>query len=414
MDENKKKELFSFIDGDEARLAIIELETLLTAHKALGPENGGNGEMEKCEALLGWMKEKGLLSHCSVKRYDARDSRVTSGIRPNAAVIFEGSNKNAPAVWIISHLDVVPEGDLDTWRTDPWKATEKDGALYGRGVEDDQQGIVSGVLALMAFIRCNAIAHRTVKLLFVSDEEIGSEYGMKYLLKEHRLFNKDDIIIVPDGGDPKGETIEIAEKTLMWLKFTVKGMQSHASRPDLGNNACIAACDLTLRVRGLEDVFNRRDALFIPDHCTFSPTMRFANVSCFNIIPSTDVFCADIRLLPCYAREDVVAEIEKKCKETEAKYGVSIKCEVVKCASSPATQADAKVVTELKRAIFSSRGIHAKPIGISGGTVAAMLRENGYDAAVWSTVEDNAHQSNESALIDNIKADAKTFASLFG
>ena len=39
---------------------IIALETLLTSHPALAPENGGQGEIEKCEALIAWLREQGF------------------------------------------------------------------------------------------------------------------------------------------------------------------------------------------------------------------------------------------------------------------------------------------------------------------------------------------------------------------
>lgn len=394
----------------------VELETLLTTTIALAPENGGEGEEAKARALIEWMEKKGLAggsAPCKIERYDAPDSRVPRGKRPNVVVTLQGRDDAAGAVWVISHLDVVPAGDMDAWKTDPWQVVEKDGVLYGRGVEDDQSGIVSSIIALMDVAAGKKLPRRTIKLLFVADEEIGSEYGMKYLLREHNLFRKDDIIIVPDGGDPRGETIEVAEKSVMWVKFTVTGIQSHASRPDLGKNACIAACDLSLRIHALENTFNARDALFTPDNSSFSPTMRTANVACLNIIPGSDVFHVDIRLLPSYSPDSAVAEIEKTCRKVEAEYGVSIKSEVLKCTSSPATSSDANVVKALSKALASSRNIHATPIGIGGGTVAAMLREKGYDAAVWSTIEDTAHMPNEKAVIANILADASTLAALF-
>ena len=43
----------------------------------------------------------------------------------------------------------------------------------------------------------------------MADEEFGSEYGIKFLLRKHpELFNNHDLILIPDGGDEKGETIE--------------------------------------------------------------------------------------------------------------------------------------------------------------------------------------------------------------
>ncbi|MBR5900153.1 MAG: M20/M25/M40 family metallo-hydrolase, partial [Clostridia bacterium] len=39
-------------------------------------------------------------------------------------------------IGVIGHLDIVPAGD--GWDFDPFTLTEKDGYLYGRGVEDDK------------------------------------------------------------------------------------------------------------------------------------------------------------------------------------------------------------------------------------------------------------------------------------
>jgi succinyl-diaminopimelate desuccinylase len=54
--------------------------------------------------------------------------------------------------------------------------------------------------------------------------------------------------------------------------------------------------------------------------------------------------------------------------------------------------------------------VKPKPIGIGGGTVAAIFRREGYHAAVWAKIFESAHQPNEYALISNIIGDAKVFA----
>ena len=113
-------------------------------------------------------------------------------------------------------MDVVPPGDLSQWKTDPYTVVEKDGKLYGRGVEDNQQGLVSGVFAALAYVKQHILPEHTIKLLFMADEEVGSAYGMIYLVNKYpELFAKNDLILIPDGGDPKGETIEVAEKSFL-------------------------------------------------------------------------------------------------------------------------------------------------------------------------------------------------------
>jgi succinyl-diaminopimelate desuccinylase len=56
--------------------------------------------------------------------------------------------------------------------------------------------------------------------------------------------------------------------------------------------------------------------------------------------------------------------------------------------------------------------VEAKPQGIGGGTVAAFLRRKGYDAVVWSTIMNFAHQPNEQASISHTLKDAQVMACL--
>ena len=405
-------ENFSILETylDNSKEMLVELQTLLTSIPAIAPESGGDGELEKSIALEKWLKEKGF---ANIEHFDAPDSRVSSGIRPNMVATIEGENDDR-TIWIMAHLDVVPVGEISHWNTDPWTVVEKDGKLYGRGVEDNQQGLVSGVIAALAFLENNIKPQNTVKLLFVADEEVGSAMGIQYLLKEHNLFRKQDIIIIPDGGDPKGETIEVAEKTGYPLTITVRGQQVHGSRPDLGSNACLAASALSLRLNDLENVFNKKDPIFESDYSTFQPTKREANVPNFNTIPGEDVFWMDCRILPCYDIADIQAEVKKRIAEVEKQYNVTVICEEGNVKKTPATPVDAPVVIELQKALKEIRGIEGKPIGIGGGTVGAYLRLEGFYAAVWSTLDDTMHSPNENSSIKNTIDDAKIFAYIFG
>lgn len=389
-----------------SKAEIVELETLLTSHPALAPESGGDGELEKVIALEGWLKSQGFTQF---QRFDAPDSRVSSGIRPNLVVTIPGKDDSF-SVWFMAHTDVVPVGELSLWHTDPWKVIEKDGRLYGRGVEDNQQGLVASTVAALALLREGITPPHTVKLLFVADEEVGSTYGIKYLLKEHNLFKKDDIILIPDGGDSQGATIEVAEKNLMWLQFTVKGKQTHSSRPDEGINATLAGYDLALRVHGLETVFDKRDALFDPPYSTFQPTKKEANVPNINTIPGEDVFCMDCRILPCYTLDQVRVELRCCVKEVEDKYGVKVEWTEPQTAESPATPVDAPVARRLAEAVKAVTGVDTRFIGIGGGTVGAELRVKGFNAVVWSKLDETAHQPNEYTIIDNLISDSQVMA----
>jgi succinyl-diaminopimelate desuccinylase len=296
----------------------------------------------------------------------------------------------------------------------------QDDKLIGRGVEDNQQGLVSSVIASLALLENGVKPARTVKLLFAADEECGSAYGINALLEldknaaaEKRLFHSGDVALIPDGGDSKGETIEIAEKNIMWLKFITRGLQAHGSRPDEGNNAFLAACDLALSLRvALHEKFGARNALFAPPYSTFEPTKKEANVPNVNTIPGEDVFCMDMRILPQYKNADVLAEVDRVKKTIEDKYRLNIEVVAIQNHESAATDADSPFIKTLSDTIRDTLGCTPRLIGIGGGTVGASLRNCGIDCAVWSPLDDTAHQPNEYALIKNILAGAQVMAAL--
>ncbi|MFA5851352.1 MAG: M20 family metallo-hydrolase [Spirochaetales bacterium] len=402
-----KDKVFSYIEKSVD--GIIELETLLTSVPAIAPESGGQGELDKAIALEAWLRRQGITD---IVRMDAKDGRVASGIRPNLVATIPGKNDKA-RLWIMTHLDVVPEGERSLWNTDPWKVVVKGGSLIGRGVEDNQQGLVSSVFAALAFVRQGIAPARTIKLLFVADEEVGSKFGIQHLIANHSLFSKDDLIIIPDGGNAEGSEIEVAEKNICWLKVKTKGVQTHAAMPDKGVNAFLAASDLAVRIHVLEkSVFTARDGLFEPDRTTINPTKKEANVPNVNTIPGDDVFCVDMRILPQYPVAKAMEEVRKVADAVELEYGVNVSFEVLQSNESKATPASAPVVASLKRAVKEVYGVEATPIGIGGGTVGAYLRKAGFDCVVWARMNETAHQPNENADIANIMGDAKVFASL--
>jgi len=409
-----KDKLFSYIDNS-ADLAV-ELERELTKRPAISPESGGDGELEKCFFLENWLRAHDIMH---LERFDAPDERVESRKRPNLIATIDGSaDESEGRLWILSHLDVVPPGEEKLWESDPWTVIRKDDPpgprVIGRGVEDNQQGLVSSVITAMAFVSQGLKPSRTIKLLFAADEEMGSALGIDWLVKNHGdLFNKNDMVLVPDGGDKKGECIEIAEKNILWARFVTHGKQAHGSMPDLGANAFLAGADLAVRLHHeLSEKFNERDPMFDPDYSTFQPTKKEANVPNINTIPGEDVFCMDMRVLPCYSPDSVLAEIDRIKTEIEDKYHVTVEYTLPQLMQSKPTDANAPIVTLLTKAAAEVYSVLVRPIGIGGGTMAAYLRNIGIDCAVWTKTQETLHQPNEYALLENILGDAKVFALL--
>jgi succinyl-diaminopimelate desuccinylase len=396
---------------DSFRPEIIEMQRELTSRPALGLENGGSGEHDKAD----YVKEQlSFLKPDSLYEIHAPDERAANAYRPNLVAVWEG-RQEGKAVWVLSHLDIVPPGDLSLWTGDPYEIRVEGDKIIGRGVEDNQHGIVSSYFAVKGIVDLKQAFARKVGLVLVADEETGSRYGLRYLLKENRdLFKEDDLIIVPDGGNEEGTMIEIAEKSMLWLKFTITGAQCHASTPEKGKNSLFGVARLILELNELKERFDLKNPIFEPQESTFEPTKIEANVPNINTIPGRDVFYLDCRILPDYKVDEIVEEATAISERLAKELNLTIKVEVIhrRDEASP-TPADSPVVTALARAINRVTGLTARPMGIGGGTVAAFFREAGLPAAVWSTISPTAHQPNEYCLITDIITDAKIMATVF-
>ena len=409
IDEDKFKRVSQRIDS--YREAMIELQIALSAVSAVGPENGGDGELLKANLLKDRLIQMGFKNF---RHYDAQDNRVSSGIRPNFVTTIEGKNKNK-FTWIITHMDIVPPGELRLWSHDPYSAYVKDSHVFGRGVEDNQQDMVASIYAAKALIDEGITPANSINLAFVSDEETSSNMGLYYMIDStDNLFNHDDLIVVPDSGNPEGTLIEVAEKSILWLCFKTKGKQCHGSNPQLGNNAFSAASHLVTKLAKLKKLFPKSDLLFDPPESTFEPTKKEANVGNINTIPGEDIFCMDCRILPDYDLQDVVSAIQKIVHQIEKKFKVQIEISTAQYVqSAKPTSPDAQVVKALTEAIKTVYGIKAFAGGVGAGTVASYIRKKDYPVAVWSKTNQTAHQPNENCPIDNILGDAKVFAHLF-
>lgn len=394
------------------RETLIELQRLLVGTPALGPDNGGTGEHAKAAAVAKWCEEHGITTDARPMQWHyAPDQRAQDGTRPNLSVVIPGHDTSR-TLWIIGHLDVVPVGDPALWDADPFALRVEGDLMYGRGVEDNHQAIIDGLLLARALVAKNITPPVNLGLQFVADEETGSTYGLKWLVKNRpELFGKDDLFLVPDFGTEDGSEIEVAEKSMLWLKVTVLGAQCHASIPHKGNNSLVAAADFILRIAHLTEEYDATDKLFDPPVSTIEPTKKEANVENVNTVPGRDVFCVDCRILPQYPIDGVLNRIKELGREVEALRGVTMEYEVIqKEQAAEPTPQDAPVVTALAGAVQAVYGVTARPVGIGGGTVAAVLRREGLHAAVWGSLMHNAHQPNEHASIDKTVGDARVMA----
>lgn len=108
------------------------------------------------------------------------------------------SNDFYETLGILTHVDVVPPGDLELWNTDPFKMTLKDGKLYGRGTIDDKGAIVSSLYAMKYILEKSKPVMKKIQLIIGTQEEVQWTDMDEYV----KRFKLPDYGFTPDGEFP--------------------------------------------------------------------------------------------------------------------------------------------------------------------------------------------------------------------
>ena len=128
---------------------------------------------------------------------DAGAEKLGSLELPDTAPVITGEipgPDGAPTVLLYGHYDVVPAGDESKWESPPFEATERDGAIYGRGTADSKSNILVHVGALRAWKGTPPVG---IKILIEGQEEVGSPLESPSQLAPFRA----DAMLVADGGN---------------------------------------------------------------------------------------------------------------------------------------------------------------------------------------------------------------------
>ncbi|HEX4448713.1 MAG TPA: M20/M25/M40 family metallo-hydrolase [Polyangiaceae bacterium] len=155
----------------------------------------------------------------------------------NLIARFKGSGAKRPLL-LIAHVDVVPvEGQ--PWTVPPFQITEKDGYLWGRGVNDDKAMAAVMVALASELVRTRPKLSRDVIFAFTSGEETGGASGAEWLAQNHKelidaeyALNEGGSIRLDDDGARIVEVgLGAAEKTFQSYRFVVRGKGGHSSIP---------------------------------------------------------------------------------------------------------------------------------------------------------------------------------------
>ena len=159
--------------------------------------------------------------------------------RPNLIARLPGSG-TAPPLLMQGHVDVVTTANQQ-WQHDPFAGELIDGMVWGRGALDMKGGVAMMVAAFLKMQVEGITPPGDLILTILSDEEVGGDFGAKFLVEEHpEQFANVQFAIGEFGGftmQIAGQTfypIMVAEKQICSLKLTMRGPGGHGSSPIQG------------------------------------------------------------------------------------------------------------------------------------------------------------------------------------
>jgi succinyl-diaminopimelate desuccinylase len=139
---------------------------------AISPKSGGEGEVKKAQYILDLISGFGF---DNIERIDVPDEESPDKVRPNIIARIKGEGEPKGNIWIVVHMDVVPEGDLKLWGTEPFTPVVKDGKIYGRGVEDNGQELIASLYAVKAVKEEGVKPTKNINIAIVSKQAVSSE-----------------------------------------------------------------------------------------------------------------------------------------------------------------------------------------------------------------------------------------------
>ncbi|GAB3015699.1 succinyl-diaminopimelate desuccinylase [Bowmanella dokdonensis] len=194
--------------------------------------------------------------------------------------------KNGPLFCFAGHTDVVPAGPLNQWHTPPFKATEKDGYLYGRGAADMKGSLAAMLVATRNFIDKHPHHDGSIAFLITSDEEGPFINGTTRVVDTLEARNEKMtwcLVGEPSSTSEVGDVVKNGRRGSLTGHLTVKGIQGHVAYPHLARNPVHEAAPALAELAAIK--WDNGNTYFPPT--SFQISNISAGTGAGNVIPGT-------------------------------------------------------------------------------------------------------------------------------
>jgi succinyl-diaminopimelate desuccinylase len=270
----------------------------------------------------------------------------------------------SPNLCFAGHTDVVPVGDLEAWRCDPFEARLEAGELVGRGAVDMKGSIAAFVAAAGAAKGAGEVTG-SLSFLITGDEEGRALHGTRAVVEalaaegeiiDHCLVGE------PTSAEVLGDVIKIGRRGSLSAQITVHGVQGHVAYPDRAANPVPVLIRLlyALQQRRLDDGFEG----FQPSNLEVT-TIDVGNPAS-NVIPAQASARLNIRFNPSHSGASLGDWIQAEA--TRAGEGFAGKVEVAMEISGEAFLTKPGPFVELVAEAVGEAAGRRPQLSTSGGT----------------------------------------------
>ena len=375
-------------------MEVLELTKSLISCPSVTPKNEGVLDLLEKE-----LSEIGFKCH----RYSFSDHNT-----PDVDNLFAKFGSGSPHLCFGGHTDVVPVGDLDSWSYNPFKPTEEDGRIYGRGASDMKSAIGAFICAARNYIKSSDFKG-SISLLITNDEEGPAINGTKKVLQKlYEDGEKIDSCIVGEPTCPNklGEMIKIGRRGSLTSKITIKGKQGHVAYPQWTLNPINPLTKILSNICNINLDSGTND--FPPSN------IEVVNISssdgASNVVPQIATGQLNVRYNINHNEESLTKIFDEVVKEEIGDSEYDFKIEHNNSAEPFLTEKGG-FINIIKESVDEVTGLDAA-LTTTGGTSDARFFKDYCEVAEFGLIGETAHQVDENVKIADIENLEKIYYSI--
>ncbi|WP_377892174.1 peptidase [Alkalihalobacillus sp. R86527] len=169
---------------------------------------------------------------------------------PNVVGVKKGTGGGRSLI-LNGHVDVVPPGNKEDWRADPYSGEVRDGKLYGRGSTDMKGGNTSMLLAL----KCLKDLGISLKGDIIFESVVEEESGGTGTLATIQRGYKADAALIPE---PTNMKVFPKQQGSMWFRLKINGQSAHGGTRYEGVSALEKSVHVIEAIQTLERTRNEK------------------------------------------------------------------------------------------------------------------------------------------------------------